>query len=67
MTNHPNRRKGEPKLYTVKLTLAEINALLSTSGNADAGAMAEDFDSEEEGDLFLADLQCATDKLNISK
>lgn len=67
MVNHPNRSKGKPKLYTVKLTLAEINALLGTSGNADARAMAEDFESEEEGDLFLATLQSATDKLNTSK
>lgn len=63
MVSHPNRRKG-PKLYTVKLTLNEINALLSTSGNADAHAMAHEYKTEAEGDAFLAELESATDKLN---
>jgi len=66
MINHPNRRKGKPKLYVVKLTLDEINAILATSGNADASAMAEDGD-EAEGQAFLDALQSATDKLHGAK
>lgn len=64
MINHPNRAKGRQRLYLVKLTLDEINAILTTSGNADAYAMSDDFDSEAAGQAFLDALQSATDKLN---
>lgn len=62
MVNHPNRRKG-PKLYTVKLTEGEINAVLGAAGNADAHAMAHDCETEAEGEAFLADLDSAFKKL----
>lgn len=53
--------------YTFKLTLAEINALLATSGNADAHAMADDMETKAASDAFLAALQSAHDKLQRSK
>lgn len=61
------KKKGGAKLYSVKLTLDEINALLGTSGNADAQAMAEDEATEEEGQAFLDALESATAKLHGAK
>ena len=55
------------KLYTVKLTIDEIDALLATSGNCDARAMADDEETEEEGEAFLDALESATSKLHNAK
>jgi len=66
MINHPNRSKHRV-LYHVRLTLHEINALLGAVGNVDAPAMAHDYETEAEGDAFLAALDSATEKLHGAK
>lgn len=67
MVNHPNRTKGRPKLFVAKLTLDEINAIISTAGNADKYAMAEDHPTEAEGNAFLTALDAGIDKLYAAK
>lgn len=67
MVNHPNRTKGRPKLFTVKLALAEIRAIISTAGNADKYAMAEDHAIKAEGEAYLKALDAGIDKLYAAK
>jgi hypothetical protein len=52
------------KRKPIRLTAAEIDAILDAAGNADVGAMAEtDFESEEEAKRFLAAYESGMDKL----
>lgn len=55
------------KRFTIKLTEAEINAILGAVGNVDAVAMSEDIHDEAERDQWLADLESALEKLRTTQ
>jgi hypothetical protein len=54
---------SKPKAKPIRLTVAEIEAILGAAGNADAGAMAGDFETDAEGEKFLAAYESGMEKL----